>query len=97
MINIYALATRSHALRDRYLDVHTYTPFGERVFLASVVPNARIAPNDILTIFPASDVTHILAQGMLEIPQQAFREFEELRSRHQKRCENLWSAWIATH
>ncbi|KAF8889367.1 hypothetical protein BD779DRAFT_341451 [Infundibulicybe gibba] len=42
-------ATRSHTRRDRYLDVHTYSPFGERVFLASEVPSARIASTDILT------------------------------------------------
>ncbi|KAF8075067.1 hypothetical protein FPV67DRAFT_613024 [Lyophyllum atratum] len=88
-------ATRSHARRDKYLDVHTYSPFGDRVFLSSAVPKARIAPSDILTIFPSTDITRVPAQGMLELPQQAFFEFKELSHRHQERCEDLWSAWTA--
>ncbi|RDB23544.1 hypothetical protein Hypma_009028 [Hypsizygus marmoreus] len=90
-------ATRSHARRDKYLDVHTYSPFGDRIFLASAVPKARIAPTDILTIFPASDNARVPAQGMLELPQQAFFEFKELSSRHQQKCESLWSAWTQAH
>jgi len=88
-------AIRSHARRDRYLDVHTYAPFGDRIFLASPVPKARISPSDILTIFPSSDVTRVPAQGMLELPKQAFFEFKELSSRHQERCESLWRTWTA--
>ncbi|KAG6865712.1 hypothetical protein C0991_012528 [Blastosporella zonata] len=86
-------ATRSHALRDRYIDVHTYTLFGDRVFLSSTVPNARIAPSDILTIFPPTDEAYVPEEGMLELPQQAFSEFTELSSRYQKRCESLWDTW----
>ncbi|GLB41718.1 hypothetical protein LshimejAT787_1003180 [Lyophyllum shimeji] len=90
-------AVRSHARRERYLDVHTYSPFGDRVFLASPVPKARIAPSDVLSIFPSTDVTRAPEQGMLELPPQAFFEFKELSSRHQERCESLWSAWTASH
>ncbi|KAF9462941.1 hypothetical protein BDZ94DRAFT_1322238 [Collybia nuda] len=90
-------ATRSHTNRDKYLDVHTYSPFGERVFLATDVPKARIARTDILTIFPSTDITRELAQGILELPQQAFFEFTELSFRHQQRCESLWSVWTSTH
>ncbi|KAG5650839.1 hypothetical protein H0H81_010869 [Sphagnurus paluster] len=90
-------ATRTHARRDRFLDVHTYSPFGDCVFLASPIPNARIAPTDILTIFPTSDVTRVPEPGMLELPHQAFCEFKELSSRHQKRCESLWRVWTSSH
>ncbi|KAH0582944.1 hypothetical protein J132_04584 [Termitomyces sp. J132] len=90
-------ATRSHKRRDKYLDVHTYAPFGDRVFLSSPVPNARIVPSDILTIFPSTDQVYVPEEGMLELPQQAFSEFMELNSRHQKRCESMWSAWTISH
>jgi hypothetical protein len=93
----YPLAARSHTQRDRWLDVHTFAPFGERVFLATDVPNARIAMSDILTIFPSTDVFRTPAQGMLELPQKAFSEFIELSSRNQLRYENMWNTWTAAH
>jgi hypothetical protein len=34
------------------LDVCTFTPIGDRLFIASDFPNARIPTSDILTIFP---------------------------------------------
>ena len=34
------------------LDVCTFTPIGDRLFIASDFPNARIPASDILTIFP---------------------------------------------
>ncbi|KAG6891271.1 hypothetical protein C0995_008523 [Termitomyces sp. Mi166 len=83
--------------RDRYLDVHTYTPFGGRIFLSSPVPHARIAPSDILTIFPPTDKVNVPEEGILELPQQAFSEFTELNFRHQKRCESMWNAWASSH
>jgi len=45
-------AVRSHTKRDRLLDVCTFTPMGDRLFIASDFPNARIPSSDILTIFP---------------------------------------------
>ena len=45
-------AVRSHTKRDRLLDVCTFTPIGDRLFIASDFPNARIPTSDILTIFP---------------------------------------------
>jgi len=45
-------AVRSHTKRDRLLDVCTFTPIGDRLFIASDFPNARIPASDILTIFP---------------------------------------------
>jgi len=45
-------AVRSHTKRDRLLDVCTFTPIGDRLFIASDFPNARIPSSDILTIFP---------------------------------------------
>ena len=89
------LAARSHSRRDRWIDVYTFTPFGERVFLATSVPNARIASSDILTIFPSTDAFHTPAQGMLELPKKAYSEFLEINSRNQQRYENLWNAWTA--
>ncbi|KII85847.1 hypothetical protein PLICRDRAFT_178158 [Plicaturopsis crispa FD-325 SS-3] len=88
-------AVKSQNQRDRWLDVYTYAPFGERVFLASTVPRARIAPSDILTIYPASDTIHAPANGMLELPVQAYTEFMELSASNQKRYESLWSSWTA--
>ncbi len=38
--------------RDGWLDVYTFMPFGERLFLEEHVPKARIAPSDLLAIFP---------------------------------------------
>ncbi len=72
--------------------MYTYTPFGERVFLASAVPQARIAARDILTIFPADEGARAPAAGMLELPPQAFWEYMELSARGQKRCEQLFDA-----
>ncbi|KAL1943093.1 hypothetical protein VTO73DRAFT_4764 [Trametes versicolor] len=85
-------AARPHDQRERWVDVYTYTPFGERVFLASAVPQARIAARDILTIFPVDDAegARVPAAGMLELPPQAFWEYMELSARGQKRCEQLF-------
>ncbi|TFK39422.1 hypothetical protein BDQ12DRAFT_649878 [Crucibulum laeve] len=90
-------ASRSHTKRDKYIDVQTYSLFGERVFLASDVPSARISNSDILTVFPLSEKPPSASQGILELPQQAFSQFIELSSNHQKRSESLWSAWLAKH
>ncbi|KIK07793.1 hypothetical protein K443DRAFT_673051 [Laccaria amethystina LaAM-08-1] len=87
-------ATRSHTKRDKYLDVNTFSLFGDGVFLASDVPKARIASSDVLTIFPS---THVPSQGLLELPKQAFSEFVEISSRYQKRYESLWNSWISKH
>ncbi|KAJ7089675.1 hypothetical protein B0H15DRAFT_779773 [Mycena belliarum] len=92
---------RSHTRRDRFLDVYTFLPFGvaDRIFLATQVPKARITTSDILTIFPPDDIlrTRSLAQGMLELPEEAFTEFNELISRTQERYERMWNAWALAH
>ncbi|KAI0350667.1 hypothetical protein OH77DRAFT_1430657 [Trametes cingulata] len=85
-------AARTHGQRERWVDVYTYTPFGERVFLASAVPQARISSRDILTIFPEDEGVREPTTGMLELPPQAFWEFVELSSRTQKHYEQLFSA-----
>lgn len=71
--------------------MHTYTPLGNRVFLASAVPQARISSTDILSIFPASDNVGA-AGGMLELPPKAYSEFVELSSRMQAKYERLFCA-----
>ncbi|OCH87375.1 hypothetical protein OBBRIDRAFT_695139, partial [Obba rivulosa] len=83
-------AARSHTQRDPWVDVLTYAPFGDRVFLASNVPQARISARDILTIFPPEDVLRAPTAGMIELPPQAFQEFLELNSRTQERNEVLF-------
>jgi len=88
-------AARSHSKREKYLDVHTYTPFGEGVFLATDVPSARIASSSILTVLPPLEDSRLLTQGMLELPTKAFSQYIELTSRHQKRYESLWSSWVS--
>ncbi|KAG2344079.1 hypothetical protein BDR05DRAFT_883064 [Suillus weaverae] len=81
----------SHHRRDRWLDVYTYTPFGDHLFLASSVPQARIASSDLLTIFPFRTTT----TDMIELPAQAYQEFLQLKAKHQKKQESLWRAWKA--
>lgn len=97
VLTILITAARSHSRRDRFLEVYTYTPFGDRVFLATNVPSARIMLSDILAIFPASDKCRSTTPGMLELPQKAFSEFLDLSSRNQKRHESLWNAWATAH
>ncbi|KAI0731283.1 hypothetical protein C8Q76DRAFT_587633, partial [Earliella scabrosa] len=83
-------AARTHSQRERWVDVYTYTPFGERVFLASPVPQARIASRDVLAILPTGDAPREPTVGMLELPPNAFTEYMELSSRTQKRHEQLF-------
>lgn len=90
------IAARTHTKREKYLDVHTYTPFGERVFLASDIPSARISSSDLLKVLPLED-NRLVTQGMLELPKKAYSQYMELNSRHQKRYESLWSAWVSKH
>jgi len=97
LVFIYSPATRSHAKREKYLDVHTYAPFGEGVFLATDVPSARIASSDLLTVLPPLEDDHLLGQGMLELPNKALSQYTQLTARHQKRYENLWSSWVSKH
>ena len=84
-------ASRSHRQRDTWIDVDTFTPLGNRVFLPSAVPQARIASADILSIFPASDKVRF-AGGVLELPPQAHSEFIELSSRMQEKYERMFCA-----
>ncbi|KAL0953513.1 hypothetical protein HGRIS_004737 [Hohenbuehelia grisea] len=86
-------AARSHSKSERWLDVHTYTPFGERLFLASDVPKARIASSDILSVLP-SNIPCSAEHGMLELPPQAFFQYVELSSRARQRHETLWSRLV---
>lgn len=88
-------AARTHSYRDNLLDVHTFIPFGERTFLVSSIPEARISPLDILTIFPSSHVVRMPAKGMLELPQNAFEEFMKLNGRMQERYEKLFDVLTA--
>lgn len=92
-------AARQHTKQERYLDVHTYAPFGERVFLASNVPDARISSSDILAVLssPLKDQACALSQGMLELSQQGFSEYIKHSERHQKKYERMWSVWTASH
>ncbi|KAK0467264.1 uncharacterized protein EV420DRAFT_674892 [Desarmillaria tabescens] len=89
-------SARSHTRNDGWLDVYTFMPFGERLFLETHVPKARIASSDLLAIFPSSDAFHTPTEGMLQLPQKAFAEFTELTSWNQKQCEDLWCKWIAS-
>ncbi|KAJ7133029.1 hypothetical protein C8R46DRAFT_122672 [Mycena filopes] len=87
-------AARSHTRRDRFLDVYTFLPFSGGTFLATHVPTARITTSDILTIFPPDDVLRARAPspGMLELPEEAWREFNMLSERTQRRYEKMWEA-----
>ncbi|KAI0726708.1 hypothetical protein C8Q72DRAFT_844238 [Fomitopsis betulina] len=85
---------RTHTLRDRWLDVHIFSPFGDRLFLASAVTSARILSTDILTIFPSDDAVHLPAEGILELHPKAFSEFMELQAHVQKKYEQLLRDWF---
>jgi hypothetical protein len=85
-------AARSHTHRDRWLDVYTFTPFGNRIFLVTDAPRARISSADVLTIFPLTDIFKSPDSGMLELPPQAFSEFNELNARNLYRKETLWNS-----
>ncbi|KAF9526117.1 hypothetical protein CPB83DRAFT_858369 [Crepidotus variabilis] len=87
-------AAREHTKRDKFVDVRTYTPFGAGVFLASEVPSARIASSAILTVLPPVENTDT-DQGMLELSEPSFSRFIEHSSRHTKRHESLWNAWVS--
>ncbi|KAH0836607.1 hypothetical protein J3R83DRAFT_8307, partial [Lanmaoa asiatica] len=84
-------AARSHNCHDHWLDVYTYTPFGDRLFLASSVPQARIAPSDLLIVFPFRTPT----SDMIELPAQAYQEFLKLSDRYRLKHENMWRRWKA--
>ncbi|KAG6331697.1 hypothetical protein ID866_7393 [Astraeus odoratus] len=84
-------ATQSRTRADRWLDVYTYVPFGDRVFLASPVPQARIASSDLLVLFPFRTPT----TDMIELPEQAYQKFLELSAKHRLKYENMWRGWKA--
>ncbi|PPQ63365.1 hypothetical protein CVT24_005630 [Panaeolus cyanescens] len=86
----------SNSSREKLIEVHPYSPFGEGVFLASDIPSARISASDILTVLPPlEDNNRLLSQGMLELPKKSYSQYMELSSKHQKRYESLWSAWVS--
>ncbi|KAH7882829.1 hypothetical protein F5I97DRAFT_1814918 [Phlebopus sp. FC_14] len=87
-----SISARSHNRRDRWVDVYTYVPFGDRLFLASPVPKARIALSDLLTIFPFRCTVTL---DMIELPVQAYQEFLEVNERHRLKYEDMWCRWKA--
>lgn len=66
--------------------MHTYTPLGPRVFLRAAVPEARIAPADVLRVLPAAAAD----AGVLELPPRAYAEFVALSARTQEKYERLF-------
>lgn len=93
-------AVRHHTKRDKYVDVHAYAPFGDRIFIASNVPDARISSSDILAIIATpgqAEAVHPLAQGMLELSYKSFSDYMKLSITHQKKYERMWSAMTASH
>ncbi|KAI0305908.1 hypothetical protein B0F90DRAFT_1814746 [Multifurca ochricompacta] len=85
-------ASRPHDECERYLDVYTFTPSSDRTFLVSNVPCARIDSNDLLAVFDDDDVLTI-PHDVLELPQKAYDEFNELSSRKNRRFDAVWAAW----
>ena len=91
-IDIISPAARSHSRSEPWLEVCTFTPFGDCLFLPSLCPQARIAPSDILAILPAP----IAEQGgVLELQPKAFTKFVELNAKMQKKYEKLFDVWSA--
>ena len=72
--------------------MHTYTLFGDRVFLPSACPQARIPPSAVLAVLPQA---HAAESGVLELPPSAFDEYVALSARTQKTYESLFSVWAA--
>ncbi|KXN87653.1 hypothetical protein AN958_08290 [Leucoagaricus sp. SymC.cos] len=89
-------AARTHTKRDKYLDVQTYSPFGDRVFLASEVPEARIAASDVLSVFDAPTDMET-TPGLIELPPRAFSEYLAYSERQQRQLQDMWCAWTAKH
>lgn len=87
--SISLLATRSHSRREQKLDVYTFTLFGDRIFLPSTVPQARISSTDILAVLTFRAPSEF-SRDMIELPAQEWNEFLELNARNQKKCEGLW-------
>jgi hypothetical protein len=85
-------ASRPHDKCERYLDVYTFTPSSERMFLVSDAPCARIDSNDLLAVFDDDDALAI-PHDVLELPQKAYDEFSELSSRKNRRIDTVWAAW----
>ena len=79
----FVTAVRSHTKRDRLLDVSTFAPLGDRLFIASDFPNARIPASDILTVFPFEYTPSASAtQQSIALPSSASSETlieEEIR------------------
>ncbi|KAF8629101.1 hypothetical protein AX15_003586 [Amanita polypyramis BW_CC] len=93
-------AARHHTKHDKYVDVYMYSHFGERVFIASNVPDARISSSDILLVLSSPNQTgsvRAIGQGMLELPQKAFSEYTRFSMSYQKKYERMWSAMTASH
>jgi hypothetical protein len=74
--------------------VYTFTPSNDsgRTFLVSDVPCARIDSNDLLTVFDDDDGAMAIPHDVLELPQKAYDEFNELSSRKGRRAA-VWAAW----
>ncbi|KAI0077716.1 hypothetical protein K474DRAFT_1595352 [Panus rudis PR-1116 ss-1] len=83
--------TRIHRPGERYLDVETFIPLGHRTFLAPPVPQARIPSQDLLSIFPTTDIVSRPEPGMLVLSSQAFSEYLELSRMVQKKYERLFA------
>ncbi|EKM81926.1 hypothetical protein AGABI1DRAFT_112118 [Agaricus bisporus var. burnettii JB137-S8] len=90
-------AARTHKKGDKYVDVQTYSSFGERMFLASETASARIAASDILSILDAPTSNVESSHGIIELPHPAFSEYTKYSERQQKRFEDMWCAWAAKH
>ena len=73
-------------------EVNTFTPFGDRLFLPSSFPEARIASSDILAVLPAPVAEQ---GGVLELQPKAFTKFVELSAKMQKKYEKLFDVWSA--
>ncbi|KAK2465676.1 hypothetical protein APHAL10511_002220 [Amanita phalloides] len=94
---------RPHTKHDTHIDVHAYAPFGERVFIATSVPEARIPASHVLAVVvapsppPRTDEESVdaVTQDMLELSCKAFAEYRKISLRHQKKYERMWSAMMS--
>ncbi len=81
---------------EPWLDVHTYSPLGDRVFMPSApCPYARIAPRDVLAVLPLFSLCDRPTAGVLVLPDVAWDQFLKLSAQTQKKHEKMFAAWAS--
>lgn len=89
-------SVRNHGRSDKYLDIITFDPFGECIFLPSQVPTARIQSSDVLQIL-SNEAARVAQTDILEVPVDFFNQYISFRTRQQPKRESLWCSLISAY